>query len=330
LIDNGKLEDTVIIFQMDHGVPGKGLLFENGVRIAQFVHYPKMFGTNGIKFDGMVSTIDIGPSMLHLAGINISSDGYYGMDGKSWAEAVAPQTEQTKFERCIFTEMNHDRAVRCGCYKMVNFDQSKYSKTIENAPKFNFPIDDVMLFDLCDKYGNYTSYPNLSPETINCYNTTCKNKVKPLTKILNCFIKKTSPKNEDFDRVCVNKQKNNCKDIGISCNKDKKCCSGSCNLATGVCEDDCKYIGRSCSNDNKCCSGSCTRKKCAYKKENNCKDSGKSCKKDKKCCSGSCNLATGVCEDACKDIGRSCSNDNKCCSGSCTRKGSFDKKKKCR
>ena len=74
MIDNGKLEDTVIIFQMDHGVPGKGLLFENGVRIAQFVHYPKMFGTNGIKFDGMVSTIDIGPSMLHLAGINISSD----------------------------------------------------------------------------------------------------------------------------------------------------------------------------------------------------------------------------------------------------------------
>jgi len=182
------------------------------------------------------------------------------MDGKSWAEAVAPQTEQTKFERCIFTEMNHDRAVRCGCHKMVNFDQSKYSKTIENAPKYNFPIDDVMLFDLCDKAGNYISYPKPSPETINCYDTTCKDRVKPLTKILNCFIKKTSSKYEDFDRVCVNKQKNNCKDIGISCNKDKKCCSGSCNLATGVCEDACKDIGRSCSNDNKCCSGSCTRK----------------------------------------------------------------------
>ena len=59
---------------MDHGTPGKGLLFETGVRIAQFIHYPAMFGTDGIKFDGMVSTIDIGPSMLHLAGIDISSD----------------------------------------------------------------------------------------------------------------------------------------------------------------------------------------------------------------------------------------------------------------
>ena len=112
------------------------------------------------------------------------------MDGKSWAEAVAQKNIQKKFKRCIFTEMNHDRAVRCGCHKLVKFDQSKYSKTIEKAPRYNFPTDNVMLFDLCDKSGNYISYPNLSSETINCYNTTCKDRVKSLAKILDCFLKK--------------------------------------------------------------------------------------------------------------------------------------------
>ena len=54
-------------------------------------------------------------------------------------------------------------------------------------------------FDFCDKSSNCTSYPNLSPETVNCYNTTCKERVKSLSKILDCFLKKTSSKYEDFD-----------------------------------------------------------------------------------------------------------------------------------
>jgi arylsulfatase A-like enzyme len=36
----GELDKTSILFQMDHGVEGKGSLFETGARIAQFIHYP--------------------------------------------------------------------------------------------------------------------------------------------------------------------------------------------------------------------------------------------------------------------------------------------------
>ena len=36
----GQLEDTFILFQLDHGFDNKGEIWEGGIRIPQFVHYP--------------------------------------------------------------------------------------------------------------------------------------------------------------------------------------------------------------------------------------------------------------------------------------------------
>ena len=46
-----ELDNTVIVFQPDHGLEGKGSLYETGTRIAQFIHYPDKIAP-GATFDG--------------------------------------------------------------------------------------------------------------------------------------------------------------------------------------------------------------------------------------------------------------------------------------
>eukprot|EP00549_Striatella_unipunctata_P019880 CAMPEP_0118718842 /NCGR_PEP_ID=MMETSP0800-20121206/29044_1 /TAXON_ID=210618 ORGANISM="Striatella unipunctata, Strain CCMP2910" /NCGR_SAMPLE_ID=MMETSP0800 /ASSEMBLY_ACC=CAM_ASM_000638 /LENGTH=351 /DNA_ID=CAMNT_0006625945 /DNA_START=29 /DNA_END=1082 /DNA_ORIENTATION=+ len=40
LEETGQLRDTIILWQLDHGIEAKGTLFEGGIRIPQFIHYP--------------------------------------------------------------------------------------------------------------------------------------------------------------------------------------------------------------------------------------------------------------------------------------------------
>jgi len=77
----GELDNTFFLFQMDHGQEGKHTLFETGNRIAQFIHYPDYLGTEGKSFEGLVSTIDIGPTIFDFAGIDSGSHYQLGMLG---------------------------------------------------------------------------------------------------------------------------------------------------------------------------------------------------------------------------------------------------------
>jgi arylsulfatase A-like enzyme len=111
----GQLDNTFFLFQLDHEQEGKSTLTEPGVRIAQFIHYPKEFSP-GSTFAGLVSTIDIAPTVLDFAGI--SSDVVYPMDGASWKDAVGAASEvDWAQERCLAFEIGQERAIRCGCSK---------------------------------------------------------------------------------------------------------------------------------------------------------------------------------------------------------------------
>jgi arylsulfatase A-like enzyme len=59
----GQLDNTFFLFQQDHGAEGKGSLYEPGARIAQWVYYPDWIAP-GSTFDGVVSTVDIVPTMV--------------------------------------------------------------------------------------------------------------------------------------------------------------------------------------------------------------------------------------------------------------------------
>ena len=54
----GSLDQTMVIFSMDHGMNGKGALWEQGTRIATFVRFPPAFSAGSV-ISGAVSNIDV-------------------------------------------------------------------------------------------------------------------------------------------------------------------------------------------------------------------------------------------------------------------------------
>lgn len=150
----GVLENTLFLFQHDHGVKTKSALYENGNRIAQFIHYPSEYQP-GTKYDGPVSTIDIAATLLDFAEV---SPPYHFMDGTSWRNDVKDMASRNSANNeCIFFEMERDRAVRCGCYKYLKiFAQDKEeSTTYKKGQKTGHSTDLINLFDLCGGTGNY-------------------------------------------------------------------------------------------------------------------------------------------------------------------------------
>lgn len=133
LVSTGQLQDTVILFQLDHGLEEKDRIWEGGTRIPQFIHWPA--GNLPSTFEGLVSTIDIAPSLLDIAGIlnDPASTGLYSMDGKSWKDAVYNangEGDDWIANRCLFFESNEDRAIRCGCDKYMQLGSSSNEATV--------------------------------------------------------------------------------------------------------------------------------------------------------------------------------------------------------
>ncbi|MDE0821102.1 MAG: sulfatase, partial [Opitutales bacterium] len=76
---DGLLEDTFVFYFGDHGgvLPrGKGYAYESGLHVPLVVRVPENFKhlvdhKRGTRTDGFVSFIDFGPTVLHLAGIEV-------------------------------------------------------------------------------------------------------------------------------------------------------------------------------------------------------------------------------------------------------------------
>lgn len=195
LRDNGILDDTIFVFQGDHGMDTKHGLFEGGVRIPKFVHYPNGI-TGGTTFDGLVSTVDIAATMMDFAGITPS----YELDGRSWKNAIGDPCKEDywKHDRCVFFEFDRDRAVRCGCYKYLNtLDPNSFVPCVATSglsvkAGHNF-------FDLCDGTNEYiTDNENNREETAisggggGGSNSNNNNEVD-LTDALRCHLLATNP-----------------------------------------------------------------------------------------------------------------------------------------
>ncbi|KAL7546775.1 hypothetical protein ACHAWF_010124 [Thalassiosira exigua] len=190
----GQLADTMIIFQLDHGKVDKDRIWEGGVRIPQFVHYPAALGTDPRTFDGMVSTVDVGPTIMEYAQVA----SHYPMDGKSWKAAidnVGGVGDDWKANRCLFFESNEDRAVRCGCDKFAMF--SPDSGDLDQADKARWfakaatgPTE--ALFDLCDHSRSYADSGDGSGEVANLVDDAgLAQKASDLRALLTCHLDRT-------------------------------------------------------------------------------------------------------------------------------------------
>ena len=153
LEDKGILDDTIFVFQADHGVDPKAALYEGGVRIAQFIHYPNKISA-GTKFDSPISVIDTAAAVLVYAGIVPS----YDIDGTSWKEVIVGNDSVTNWnDRCLHYEMGTDRATRCGCYKYLEIYDQTDSTTFRRGNAKGLSNDERNLFNLCGQSDEYVS-----------------------------------------------------------------------------------------------------------------------------------------------------------------------------
>jgi len=90
LKDMGMLDETIIIYYSDngymmgeHGLIDKRVMYEESIRVPAFVHWPEMI-KNPVKKQELILNVDIGPTILELAGTTIPST----MHGKSFARII--------------------------------------------------------------------------------------------------------------------------------------------------------------------------------------------------------------------------------------------------
>ena len=84
--DSGVLEQTLVIVTADHGenLGDHGMidhvysLFDTTVRVPMIVRYPLRFAAGGVV-DGLVSLIDIVPTVLDVAGVPMADEGLEGL-----------------------------------------------------------------------------------------------------------------------------------------------------------------------------------------------------------------------------------------------------------
>ena len=116
------LENTIIIFLSDNGMPfprAKGTLYDAGIQTPLIFSWKGKIKAGSTHDNGLISTIDLAPTILDLAGVPIQEQMY----GKSFSEILFnPSLRGRDF---IFSERNwHDcdeymRCIRTEKYKLI-------------------------------------------------------------------------------------------------------------------------------------------------------------------------------------------------------------------
>lgn len=107
--------------------------------------------------------------MLDFAGITVP----YSMDGISWRGALTDLTFESYLmnDRCLFFEIDKDRAVRCGCDKylqLYSLDTSE-STTYQRGIQYDYELANDNVYDLCGGTSAYVTEKSTSMEETNQY-----------------------------------------------------------------------------------------------------------------------------------------------------------------
>lgn len=143
LKDDGRLDDTFIFYYGDHGgvLPGsKGYLYETGLHVPMVVHVPEKYkhlvnSPVGSTVNGFVSFIDLAPTVLNLAGIDIPQEidgrAFLGKDVSS--EELNARDETYSYADRFDEKYDMVRAVRKGKYKYIrNYQPFNYDGLMNN------------------------------------------------------------------------------------------------------------------------------------------------------------------------------------------------------
>lgn len=111
----GVLDNTVIMVMSDNGSPFprcKTRVYDSGMKTPLVVHWPKGIQMEGEDPSGLVSAVDIAPTILELAGIDVPEE----YQGKSFAPVLKDPSAEIRTQ--VFSEHNwhdyeaHERMVR--------------------------------------------------------------------------------------------------------------------------------------------------------------------------------------------------------------------------
>lgn len=134
---NGLDEDTIVVFTTDHGAPfprAKSTLYDPGVHVTLMVRVPPWIGSAGPRREpGLVSHVDVVPTLLELAGVQVPED----VQGVSLAATLrdgAPTAREEVFlEKTYHADYDPIRAVRTPSHK--------YIRSFEQRPMLALPPD---------------------------------------------------------------------------------------------------------------------------------------------------------------------------------------------
>ncbi len=146
LTQQGVLEDTFIFYFGDHGgvLPrSKGYVYESGLHVPLVVRVPKNFQhlvniPLSTRTQGFVSFVDFGPTLLHLAGVEVP--GY--MDGKPILgpevslEELNQRQETFGYADRFDEKYDFCRSLRVGDYKYIRNYQSYYPDGLQNNYRY--------------------------------------------------------------------------------------------------------------------------------------------------------------------------------------------------
>jgi arylsulfatase A-like enzyme len=127
----GVAENTMVLFISDNGRPfprAKTTLYDSGIKTPWIVHWPAQVEA-GTTCSSLVSSVDIAPTMLELAGLSAAPT----FEGKSFSPLLSDPGQQIR--DYIYAEAHwHDyekltRAVRSSRFKYIRNFLSEYAKT---------------------------------------------------------------------------------------------------------------------------------------------------------------------------------------------------------
>ncbi len=122
----GLRQKTLVLFLSDNGAPfprEKGTLYDSGTRTPLIFSWPQVIPAGTVYDRGLVSTVDLTPTLLDLAGAGRLDS----MQGQSFSELLAEPTRFTG-RTYVFSERNwhdcdeHQRAVRTLRFKLIRTD----------------------------------------------------------------------------------------------------------------------------------------------------------------------------------------------------------------
>ena len=116
LKEKGLLENTIIIytsdngrFQGSHGLFDKALLYEESVKQPLIVFDGRAAeGKRGRRVTGLISSVDIAPTILALAGLPAPSS----MQGSSFSKILDQSQDMSKWQKSVFMEQLFVQSLR--------------------------------------------------------------------------------------------------------------------------------------------------------------------------------------------------------------------------